>query len=525
MIGLATPAWLLGLLLVPAIWYLHRSGPILRRHPVANLDLWQDSRERAMQAGERRRPDPAWLRRASILALLCIALAGPQWRRPAERVTIWVDDSLSMQTIEAGESRLDRGLRLAQSALRAAHAQDAFMRPLSEPARSYPAFGPGALHAIRSSAAMREPQLPPPDALDPTSAHWLVTDGADDAVNAWLGRSAIDRVIQVGTSSRNVGITRVTVRTQPAATSGQAIQVLLRNGGTVAESRTVEVSSDSAAPTTRRITIDAGASEALEFSAARSAQRVTARLIPADALAEDDVAEVDTASLAPLATHVDTKCPPAVVRSIAAHPALKATHGGDARLVIDCGSGWGREPAVPRIALHPGTPEPFDAAGILWSPSVNAVERRFAATMPAQARGRLDAARPADEVLLAAGEVPLVIARAGPPRVVETSLDLGAADSAANGFAPLAMAFLVDTALETPLLDRSVALVRSDAASMVAPRATLTAHPLARGATHGSEVPFVLPFVLLALALLAWDMLSLARRLLRDHVPRATAVA
>ena len=83
----------------------------------AHLDLWQDDRARAAQAGERRPPDAAWLRRAAILALLCIALAGPHWQRPAERVTVWIDDSLSMQTLEDGATRLDRGLHLVQMAL------------------------------------------------------------------------------------------------------------------------------------------------------------------------------------------------------------------------------------------------------------------------------------------------------------------------------------------------------------------------------------------------------------------------
>ncbi len=232
---LATPAWLLGLLLVPAIWYLHRSGPILRRHPVASLDLWQDDRARAAQAGERRPPDSAWLRRAAILTLLCIALAGPQWQRPAARVTLWVDDSLSMQTVEDGETRLGRGLRLAQAALRETAVHDVIVRPLSDPARAYPSVNAVTMQAIESRAGTREPQLPAPDALAPARAHWLVTDGADEGINAWLGNTAVERVIQVASSSRNVGITRVTLRPQPADPQSGAIQILLRNGGSEPE--------------------------------------------------------------------------------------------------------------------------------------------------------------------------------------------------------------------------------------------------------------------------------------------------
>ena len=137
----ATPAWLFGLLLVPVIWYLHRTGPILRRHPVASLDLWRDARLDAMQAGERRRADPAWIRRAIIAALLSLALAGPTLPRGGERVTLWVDDSLSMQTVQSGRTRLERGLDLAATALRASGVRDIETRVLSSPWRA--GAGPG----------------------------------------------------------------------------------------------------------------------------------------------------------------------------------------------------------------------------------------------------------------------------------------------------------------------------------------------------------------------------------------------
>jgi len=120
----STPAWLFGLLLVPVIWYLHRTGPILRRHPVANLDLWRDARLEAMQAGDRRRADPAWIRRAIIAALLSLALAGPTLPRGGGRVTLWVDDSLSMQTGQTGRTRMERGLDLATTSRRATGLHD-----------------------------------------------------------------------------------------------------------------------------------------------------------------------------------------------------------------------------------------------------------------------------------------------------------------------------------------------------------------------------------------------------------------
>lgn len=524
MITLATPAWLLGLLLVPALWYLHRSGPVLRRHPVASLELWQDERARAEQAGERRPPDAAWLRRAALLTLLCIALAGPRWQRPAERVTLWVDDSLSMQTLEDGESRLDRGLRLAQDELRRSAVHDVIVRPLSDPMRAYTSASAATKQAIRSRAGAKEPRLPAQDALAPTRTHWLVTDGADEGVNAWLGNSGVGRVIQVASTSRNVGITRVTVRPQPADPEAGAIQIVLRNGGSEPEARTVEVLAGSVALASHAVSIGPGTSVTLTQVVPLPLQRLTARLVPTDALPQDDSVIVDGAPLTRIAVHVDPTCPVEVTRSVGAHPGLRATTGRDAGLIIDCGSAWGRDVPVPRVVLRQGPPEQFDASSVVWSQAATGAPPRVA-SFPPRARGRLDAPRAEDEVLLAAGYLPLVIRRAGSPRTVETSLDLAAAGLTGTDTVPLLFAFLADAALGASLLDRSAGLARGDTASMVAPRATLEAQPPSLASTHGEGMPFVLPFVLLAAVLLAWDALSLARRWLRDYGPRARTAA
>jgi len=110
LLSVATPAWLLGLLLVPAIRWLHRGGPQRRAVPVASLALWRRAETTGPAAGARRPPDPAWRRRALLAALLSLALAGLQSAAPLERITLWVDDSLSMLTREDGGTRLERGL-------------------------------------------------------------------------------------------------------------------------------------------------------------------------------------------------------------------------------------------------------------------------------------------------------------------------------------------------------------------------------------------------------------------------------
>jgi hypothetical protein len=380
------------------------------------------------------------------------------------------------------------------------------------------------VQAIQSRAGTSEPRLPAPDALAPTRAHWLVTDGADDAVNAWLGNAVIDRVIQVASTSRNVGIARVTVRPQPADQDAGAIQILLRNGGSEPEARTVEVSADSVALASHAVSIDAGASVTLTQVVPLPVQRLIVRLVPTDALPQDDSASVDGTPLAAIAVHVDPSCGPEVTRAIGAHPALQATTGRDVGLIIDCGSAWGDDVPVPRVVLRQGPSEQFDASSVLWSRTATGAPPRIAGFSP-RARGRLDAPRSVDEVLLAASEVPLVIRRAGSPLTVETSLDLGAAELTGTDAVPLLVAFLADAALDASLLERSAGLARGDSASVVVARAVLEAQPRSRDVTHGDGAPFTLPFVMLAVVLLAWEALSLARRWLRDHGPTVRTTA
>ena len=105
LLSFAAPIWLSGLLLLPVIRWLHRGGRQRRAVPVSRLDLWQRSVASSPAAGERRPPDPAWRRRALLTALLFIALSEPQLPEQRTRITLWVDDSLSMLTREAQRQR------------------------------------------------------------------------------------------------------------------------------------------------------------------------------------------------------------------------------------------------------------------------------------------------------------------------------------------------------------------------------------------------------------------------------------
>ena len=68
-----------------------------------------------------------------------LALAGPSLDRSAARVTMWIDDSLSLSTVESGQTRLARALDEASAALRADGVVDLEVRTLDQPVRTLPA--------------------------------------------------------------------------------------------------------------------------------------------------------------------------------------------------------------------------------------------------------------------------------------------------------------------------------------------------------------------------------------------------
>lgn len=515
MIGFAQPAWLLGLLLAPLIWYLHRSGPVLRRVPVPSLELWRGAAAGATQAGPRRRPDPAWRRRAAIAVLLSLALAGPQWTASAPRVTVWLDDSLSMRVAEAGSTRLQQGIALARQALRTASARDVIVRRLSDPSQAHDRFDPQQARASRDAAGTLEPRLPPPQAFDPSRVHWLVTDGADAALNAWAAAAPIGRLLQVGRPAANVGITRITARAQLNDPAALSVQVRVLNGGSERTTRTLDLSAGGRRFASRTIDLEAGAAATIDFATAAAGAPIAAQLTPGDALAVDDALTLDPSALAPLAVQMDAGCAETVRRAVHAHPALRVADGGSAQLAIDC-SGAGVATGTPRVVLATGVASDLDPSALLWSASASSLRQRLAGHLPARARGPLAAPGERDVVLLATGATPLMILREGAPRVVESALDLEAPGFAASPGLPLLLAGLVDLALDASLLARTVNMDRGDDASRVTP---LDAAPLpVRSEPRQDAAPLDLrPLLLLALALLARDLWLLGRRIVRDR--------
>ena len=104
--SIAAPIWLIGLALVPLIWWLHRLGDPDAATPVSAAFLFYTRDEVKKTSHTLPRADPLWILRATLFSLLVLALARLNLPRDPERdITVWFDDSISMQTNEDGRSR------------------------------------------------------------------------------------------------------------------------------------------------------------------------------------------------------------------------------------------------------------------------------------------------------------------------------------------------------------------------------------------------------------------------------------
>ena len=525
MLSFLTPLWLAGLVLLPAIRWLHRAGPPRREVAVSRLALWRGAEASRPNAGARRPPDPAWRRRALLTALLLIALAGPRWPEDRIRITLWIDDSLSMLTREASGTRLAEGLARARSQLAESAQADVEMRVLSDPWRRLGGLDDATTATVLSNAGRIEPGPPPAALLRSDSQQWLLTDGADATLFAWPGDRRPDRVLQVAGVTRNVGLKRLSARRHPG--EAQIVDLLLEvtNGGVADEARTVVFSAGGAEVGRSDVRLAAGASRLVEATMPASSSFVRATLQPGDALTEDDTITLDLAPLRPRRVAVDPACAKALVAAVAAHPALAIVSPGTAgaEALLDCGT----SPA------STGTPTLRVIADRVASRPPGAP--RWSSTIAEPRRGELDGSRlqiaahlqvrPNDSVLLALGDEPVIVARGGKAKVVETSLDVASIASGRGPELPLLLDFMVGTLLAPGLLDAAAAVDRGPRASRVAPLPDLVASAAAPSALMArSSRDVTWPVLVVALLALLWEAIALARQGLRLSARNAARV-
>jgi len=518
LLSFATPTWLLGLLLVPVIRWLHRGGPRLRTVPVSSLALWRKAATPGPAAGARRPPDPAWRRRALLAALLSVALAGPRLAVPVGRVTLWVDDSLSMLTRESGGTRLETGLATVARELSSAGRSDVEVRTLGNPWQARAGLTPEVVAVLVKEAGQREPAPPPAGLRLADRQHWLLTDGADPRLTGPDAGAMYARVFRLGEATRNVGVVRLAARRSLREPDRLDVELQVRNGGDVVEERVALLESGSGEVARWPLRLEPGASVS-RSAVAPSSAGLRVVLQSRDALEADDTLALDAQTLAARRVAVDARCPAAILAALRTHPALRpAGVAAPAELAVECGASVGTA-AVPRIRFAlDQVPEALDGPWT-WSSNVGAAQRRRIEGLPLRAAGRLAPRADGDSQLLAVGGTPLIVRRrTGGAPLIETALDPESRGGVDRPAAPLLVALLVDEALSASLLD-AVAVVERDAQSvMVAPRADPGVVTTSVGRQVTQSRDGTRPLLVAALLVLLWELAALLLRWRRERV-------
>jgi hypothetical protein len=512
LLSFATPLWLLGLALVPVIRWLHRGGPRLRSVPVSSLAPWRHSVAAARSAGARQPPDPAWRRRALIAALLSVALAGATSTVPVQRVTVWVDDSLSMLARDTTRTRLEAGLSRAAAALAPMRGVDVEVRTLANPWQRHAGLPPAVIAQIVRGAGTTEPSAPPAALLQSERTHWLVTDGADPTLALSGDATPYARVFQVGEATRNVGVVGLSARRSVSRRDRFDVQVRVTNGGNAIEAREVLLRTDAGVVSQWQVRLEPGASAKLSAEVGPSPVLHVA-LQPADVLIADDVMDLDLGTLRAVPVAADPACPDSVLAAVRAHPGLAtARDAATAGLFLDCG-GSTAPAGTPRIRLHfDRVPEPIQGP-LAWPPEIDPAGRAALDALSLRRSGHLDAIGPQDRLLLSAGDEPLIVRRAaGGQPLIDTTIDPGSSVTAERPDAPLLLMLLVDLAMSSSTLDAVAVAQRDERAVLVVPRAgpIATEAPLTSSGSMSRDWTWWV--VLAALLALGWEIVALGRQ-------------
>jgi len=439
--GLLQPWWLIALAVIPLIRWLHRRQAPLSTHAVSAIFLWQVETTEDSPGRVQRPPDPAWRRRALIAALLIIALAAPTIEREHTTLTVWLDDSLSMLTVENGETRSSAGRRQLAEELQNENYDEVITHSLSE------MF---------------------PRKLDETSAHWLVTDGASEQVREWADKVHIDHVIHVGTEIENVAVTRLAARRAVGDGNMFDLLVSISNTGTERAERQLGTATIILEPgeTIHKLTRIQATDESIEIS-------IDAR----DALSNDDRLVLPAGALSLIQTTVGAQCGRALRTAVEQHPALDVINTGTADLEVSCPRGTfpdiePSERSVGRIRVLVGAASHRDSTPV-WLPHELSTGRlhlppEFIAS--AAWPDGIDATK--QSVLLQSGGLPLIAVTQNAndaTATVDTVIDMHHAEFVRRPEYAALIAILVDVASGRQLLDATMGESRAVAESVIRP--------------------------------------------------------
>lgn len=347
----------------------------LRRQPARRVEVPSLALFRGVPgAGSRRlswAPLSLWLA-LLIATLLLAALADPRPRYEARDYVLLIDRGIAMSARDVAGSRL-------AAAKRAAHARVDALRPgdraqivsFASHASAHSALSDqrpllhAAIDGVVASAARS----------DGEAARALLKEGARSVLFASERTFAADEFVRIGTSQRNVGITRFRARSYPLDRARASCLIEVRNFGPGPEQVTLRLRADGPLyEETFSLAAGAALTRTLDDLPGRTLEASIALAQP-DPLPEDDRAAV---SLSPRTARVLLVSPGNryLEAALLVDPQLTVTRRdrfepGDFELVIFDRTLPSEEPSVP--ALYVGPPEqggsfPLARAGMVARP-------------------------------------------------------------------------------------------------------------------------------------------------------------
>jgi hypothetical protein len=475
MITFQAPLWLLLLGLLPLIRWLHRFNLQSRILPSTTLFLWSGLERSSSRDGGPGKPDPRWMLRALIGALLIVALAKPQLQdTEGLPVDVWVDDSLSMFTLEQGHSRLQAGLQRLQSYLGEHTNSSIQLHSLGEPARVLsldpedPSGWAAQLNAW-ASQPRAEPLPPPVVTLSTAGSHILITDGADSSVNHWAQSAPLSHIIRSGKLRQNLALSRLSLRESLSDSEPVAGSVRIDNLGDVSHSLRLVIKQQENTILTRKFEIAPLQSSLTNFSISPGSKGfLQARLQSSDdPLSLDNSLGLDISNLRPTVGYrVLGDCDPSFMAVVDSHPALLRMNNGDADVLIDC-SAEARNFTLPALVLHPASNLRRTTQSAHWHQQLSRGYLPVAAGVAYS--NEAPALSSANTAILSANDRMLILQRPGTDRVIDCYLDTGDAAFSREPQYPLLMLALISRLGNHSLETMPLTIDRNPRASRITP--------------------------------------------------------
>jgi hypothetical protein len=344
--GLAAPLWLLALLpLLPGLWVLHRLRLPAEEFPIVSTLLWRAQATPIQRGALAPKPEPLWLLRGLLCALLVLSLAQPYFARPQPQpATVWLDHSASMFVAESTGSRLAQGASALAQELSQTEFAKVTVRSLSDPALTTELANDHNLEKQLlqfAPVAGAEPKPPPIALLGAGRQHWLLSDGTSASIRQWAAIAPLTRIIPAGVQTNNVGISLLSLRHQGAS----QVSVLLQLGSVSAINESRELRLVSAGQTLYQsaLTLAAGETRTLDIPLANwPGSGLQAQLHPQDAQSLDDRISLPSEQLQPATVAMSGECGAAMIAAIESDRSLRLSPSNlkSPSLQLHCGASY-----------------------------------------------------------------------------------------------------------------------------------------------------------------------------------------